>query len=144
MGLDLEELQGSITIYRQRRSGALHVQPMCRRGKYGLAEAGPPIPVPQSDDVQLRLVVERTLESFQRNTFDAEARGLPPEEQAQFLREHDAVTVDRVRDDLTITPLQHVRGGFTSLPENAIGLRAPFTAEALSAALLEAFRRASE
>jgi hypothetical protein len=143
MSPNLDSLQGSITIYRKRRSGDLQVQPMCRRGRYGLAEAGRPILVPRGDDARLRFVVEQVLDSFLKNTFDENSRGLSPKEQAQFLREHDAITVDRVGDELTVTPLEHMRGGFASLRESSIKLVLPFSAEALSAALLEAFRRAS-
>ena len=143
MSPDLDSLQGSITIYRHRRSGDLQVQPMCRRGRYGLAEAGRSIPVQWGDDARLRFVVEQALGSFLTNTFDEHSRGLSPEEQAQFLREHDAITIDLVGDELTVTPLEHTRGGFTSLREGSTRLELPFSAEVLSAALLEAFRRAS-
>jgi hypothetical protein len=144
MTFDLEKLSGTVTIYRHRRSGELQVQPMCKRGKYGLAAAGYPTSVPASDDEQLALLVEKALNSFQQNTFEMDSPHLSPKEQTRFLREHDAITIDRFEDEVRFVPLEHVRGGFTSFHEAALTVTRPLSPRSLAEAVREALRRASE
>jgi hypothetical protein len=143
MGLDVEKLHGAVTIYRHRRSGAFRVQPMCRRGRFGLADAGQPVLVDPQNEHELARSVLQALDSFAVNRFEESAPGLSPKEQSRFLREHDAITVDRVDDELRVTPLGHVRGGFESNDTASVMLRDPITDAALVRAVREAFAQAT-
>ena len=126
------ELNASVMVYRERRSRILKVQAMCRPGRYGLAEYGPAVPITSADNERLRATIESALDSFATNMYDPGAPGLARAEQARFLREHDAITVDRTHTQLRLTPLAHIRGGFEAMKERAIMLDVPFTAEALA------------
>jgi len=143
MGLNVEALDGTVTIYRHRRSGVFRVQPMCRRGRFGLADAGQAVLVDSQREHELARSVLAALESFAVNKFEATAPGLSSKEQTTFLREHDAITVDRVGHEVTVTPLERVRGGFESNDAASVLLRDPITDAALVQALRDAFGRTS-
>jgi hypothetical protein len=142
MGLNVEDIRGAVTVYRHRRSGMFRVQPMCRRGRFGLADAGQPVLVDPQNEHELASSVLQALDDFAVNRFEQSAPGLSPQEQSKFLREHDAITVDRVGEELTVTPLEHVRGGFESNDAASVILRDPITDAALVRAVREAFARA--
>lgn len=139
MGLDPERIRGAVTVYRHRRSGLFQVQPMCRRGKLGLADAGQPVLAQPGDDEALVVAVLRALESFQTNTFGPEAVRFSRKEQAKFVREHDSVMVVRSDDGLKVTAWERTRGGYASNDRTTIQLRDPFTAASLACAVKQAF-----
>lgn len=142
MGLDPDKIRGAVTIYRHRRSSALRIQPMCRRGRLGLADAGQPLCVPHGDDDALFLGVQEALESYVTNSLGAESHQLSRKEQAQFIREHDSIMVVRLDDGMELTPWEHVQGGFAANDSASIMLRHPVSRAALVDAIREAFQAA--
>jgi hypothetical protein len=140
--LDVEKIRGAVTIYRHRKSGAFEVQPMCRRGRFALADAGPAVRVAAENDEALASSVLQALDSFATSTFDTSGPRLSAKDQSKFVREHDSIMAVRLDERLEITPWTHAEGGFASNDATAETLRDPVTAADLVRAIREAFDRA--
>jgi hypothetical protein len=142
MSLDVERILGAVTIYRHRRSGLCSVQPMCRRGRFGLSDAGQPESLPAGDDEALVRTTERALDSYRANVLTADTPRFSSKEQAQFVREHDSIMVVRLEEGIEVTPWDHTRGGFGSADHASILLPPPVSATSLADAIREAFKQA--
>lgn len=143
MGIDVEALSGAVTIYRERRSGVYKVQPMCRYGRLGLADAGEPVAIEASDEAALMERLGRSLDDFASNRLETSTTVRhTPKEQSQFVRSHDAVMVVRLKDGrIEAIPWEHDHGGYKAKSAASLVLDPPVSAAALASAIREAFGR---
>lgn len=133
------------SIYRNLKTGAYFVQPYTV-GPVAASQFGEAtVIMPEEFDSTIASAVIKNLEKFGKEKFDmARAIVRDDNEQTEFLKNHVGVSVSQQQSgDLKVFALHRERGGMVGSDEDTFVVSREEIPQKLTAAILEAFRRAT-
>lgn len=128
-------------LYRDPRQRHFLVVAEAKRG-FAKSEIGQPVVLNDPEfDLRVTETLTQFLDSFQSNVYEPErARGGSPEENSTFIKNHLAVSVERLDSgDLILRPYHHKSGGYVAVAGEHIAVQRDQLSQRLAVAIREAF-----